>query len=79
MPIARAFRNSSRGSSDSQVKTIAFSNKTSLEITHTFSDYPNVIVIDSSGNLVHAEIRYSSSSQILINFSQSLSGSVILR
>ena len=80
MPIARAFnRHGGTGSTDDQLQTITFTNETSLTITHSFSDYPNVIVIDSNGTLVHAEIRYSSSSQILINFAVSLSGSVILR
>ena len=81
MPIRNAFnRNGGTGnSSDDEVQTVTFNNETSLTITHSFSDYPNVIVIDSSGNLVHAEIRYSSSSQILINFAVALSGSVILR
>lgn len=81
MPIRNAFnRNGGTGSSsDDQVETITFDNATSVTINHSFDEYPNVIVIDSNGNLVHAEIRYSSSSQILINFAVALSGSVILR
>lgn len=81
MPIARAFnRHGGTGSTSSEeVQTITFNNETSLTINHSFDEYPNVIVIDSNGNLVHAEIRYSSSSQILINFAIALSGSVILR
>jgi hypothetical protein len=67
------------GGSDGTIKEVSFTNQTSLTITHDFENTPSVLIIDSSGYLVHAEIRHTSSSQILINFSNSLSGTVIIR
>lgn len=67
------------GSFDGTIKEVSFTNQTSLTITHDFDNYPTVIILDSSGYLVHAEVRHTSSSQILINFSDSLSGTVIIR
>ena len=82
MAIANAFnRNGGTSSENANVKvqTVAFINVSTLTINHTFSNFPNVIILDSNGNLVHAEVRYNSSTQILINFAVALSGSVILR
>ena len=87
MAIANAFnrRGEARGSiggsgsSDGTIKEVSFTNQTSLTITHNFDNTPTVLILDSSGYLVHAEIRHTSSSQILINFSDSLSGTVIIR
>jgi hypothetical protein len=67
------------GSSDGTIKAVTFTDQTSLTITHDFENYPTVIILDSSGYLVHAEVQHTSSSQILINFSDSLSGTVIIR
>ena len=87
MAIANAFnrRGEARGSiggsglSDGTIKQVTFTNQTSLTITHDFENIPTVIIIDSSGYLVHAEVQHTSNSQILINFSDSLSGTVIIR
>ena len=86
MPIANAFNRSGGtgqggggGSSDGTIQEVTFTNQTSLTITHDFENIPTVIIIDSSGYLVHAEVQHASSSQILINFSDSLSGTVIIR
>lgn len=67
------------GSSDGTIKEVTFTDQTSLTITHDFENIPTVIIIDSSGYLVHAEVQHASSNQILINFSDSLSGTVIIR
>ncbi len=67
------------GSADGTIKEVTFTDQTSLTITHDFQNTPTVIIIDSSGYLVHAEVRHASNSQILINFSDSLSGTVIIR
>ena len=67
------------GSFDGTIQKVSFTNQTSLTITHDFENYPTVIILDSSGYLVHAEVQHTSSSQILINFSDSLSGTVIIR
>ena len=67
------------GSADGTIKEVTFTDQTSLTITHDFENIPTVIIIDSSGYLVHAEVRHASNSQILINFSDSLSGTVIIR
>tara|TARA_R100001086_G_scaffold247669_1_gene182566 strand:+ start:1682 stop:1936 length:255 start_codon:yes stop_codon:yes gene_type:complete len=67
------------GSSDGTIQKVTFTNQTSLTITHDFDNYPNVIIIDDAGSLIHAEVQYSSNSQILINFAASISGTVIIR
>ena len=85
MAIGNAFNrqggtgSSGGGSSDGTIKEVTFTDQTSLTITHDFENIPTVIIIDSSGYLVHAEVRHASNSQILINFSDSLSGTVIIR
>jgi len=85
MSIANAFNRrggtgpDSSGSFDGTIQEVSFTNQTSLTITHDFENYPTVIILDSSGYLVHAEVQHTSSSQILINFSDSLSGTVIIR
>tara|TARA_R100001163_G_C5067928_1_gene207469 strand:- start:5392 stop:5649 length:258 start_codon:yes stop_codon:yes gene_type:complete len=85
MAIANAFNRrggtgpDSSGSFDGTIKEVTFTDQTSLTITHDFENIPSVIIIDSSGYLVHAEVQHTSSSQILINFSDSLSGTVIIR
>ena len=82
MAIANAFnRNGGTSSIDTNIKTqiVSFINVSTLTINHTFQNLPNVIIVDSNGNLVHAEVQYNSSTQILINFAVTLSGSVILR
>jgi len=82
MPIRNAFNNqggAGGGSSDGTIKEVSFTDQTSLSIAHDFDNYPTVIVIDDSGNLIHAEIQYNSSSNILINFAVSVSGTVIIR
>ena len=67
------------GSFDGTIKEVSFTNQTSLNISHNFENYPTVIILDSSGYLVHAEVQHTSRSNILINFSSSLSGTVIIR
>lgn len=67
------------GSSDGTIKEVSFTNQTSLSISHDFQHHPSVIVIDASGNLIEAEVQYNSSSNILINFAVSVSGTVIIR
>ena len=67
------------GSFDGTIKEVSFTDQTTLTISHDFENYPTVIILDANGNLVHAEIRHTSTSQILINFSDSLSGTVIIR
>jgi len=85
MAISNAFNRrggtgpDSSGSSDGTIKEVSFTNQTTLNISHDFDNTPTVIIIDSSGYLVHAEVQHTSSSNILINFSSSLSGTVIIR
>ena len=86
MAISNAFNNSGgtgsgggSGSFDGTIKEVLFTDQTTLTISHDFENYPTVIILDANGNLVHAEIRHTSTSQILINFSDSLSGTVIIR
>ena len=80
MAIGSAFNNTGGTGSNSRiVKTVVFTDQTSLTITHNFENTPTVIIIDSSGYLVHAEVQHASSGQILINFSISLSGTVFIR
>tara|TARA_B100000214_G_C23939944_1_gene615188 strand:- start:814 stop:1065 length:252 start_codon:yes stop_codon:yes gene_type:complete len=83
MAISNAFNRSggtgsSGGGSSSSVE-YSFTNQSSVTITHTFETKPSVWILDTSGNIIHADIQYTSSSQILINFAISLSGVVVLR
>lgn len=85
MSIGNVFNNlggtasSGGGSSDGTIKEVSFTNQTSLSISHDFSHHPTVIIVDASGNLIEAQIQYNSSSNILINFAVSVSGTVIIR
>tara|TARA_R100000655_G_scaffold4461_1_gene14384 strand:+ start:3237 stop:3488 length:252 start_codon:yes stop_codon:yes gene_type:complete len=83
MAIGNAFNNSggtgsSGGGSSSSVE-FSFTNQSSVTITHTFDTKPFVFILDTAGNIIQADIQYTSSSQILINFVISLSGIVVLR
>jgi hypothetical protein len=84
MPIRNAFNNEGGTGSggrafDGTIQEVSFTDQTSLSISHDFNHYPSVIVIDTSGNLIEAEVQYNSSSNILINFAVSVSGTVIIR
>lgn len=85
MSIGNVFNNSGGtassggGSSDGTIKEVSFTNQTSLSISHDFSHHPTVIIVDASGNLIQAQVQYNSSSNILINFAVSVSGTVIIR
>ena len=83
MGISNVFNSlGGRGSSSSNTNEsveYSFTDKTSVTITHSFSSRPNVFIIDTQGNLVISEIRYLSSTQIIVNFAISLSGTIILR
>ena len=86
MSIGNVFNNSGGTASsgggrafDGTIKEVSFTNQTSLSISHDFQHHPSVIVIDASGNLIEAEVQYNLSSNILINFAVSVSGTVIIR
>jgi hypothetical protein len=86
MAIANAFNrqggtvpSGGGGSFDGTIKEVSFTDQTQLTITHDFSNTPTVLVLDSDGSLVHAQIQHTSSTQILINFAINLSGTVIIR
>ena len=86
MAIANAFNVSGgtgssggSGSSDGTIQQVTFTNQTSVTINHNFEHFPTVIILDSSGNVVHSDIRHTSSTQILINFVKSLTGTIIIR
>lgn len=82
MAISNAF-NSSGGTTKTtnnfQSVEQNFTNVSSVTVNHTFSTKPTVTIIDVNGNIILGEIRYVSSSQVLINFSASISGTIILR
>jgi len=86
MAISNAFNRqggtgggSGSGSFDGTIKEVSFTDQTQLTITHDFSNTPTVLVLDTTGSLVHAQIQHTSSTQILINFAINLSGTVIIR
>ena len=51
---------------------------TSWTITHNLGYYPNVAIVDSSGNLVVGDVQYSSNNQVVVSFSGAFSGSAHL-
>ena len=82
MAIANVF-NSSGGarkeSSEALTREFTFTNVTTITINHSFTSKPHITIIDTNGNVIEAEKRYINNRQILINFSSSLSGTIILR
>tara|TARA_B100000131_G_scaffold319890_1_gene366701 strand:- start:145 stop:393 length:249 start_codon:yes stop_codon:yes gene_type:complete len=82
MAIGNAFNSQggtgSTGGSSSSVE-FPFTDQSSVTITHSFDTRPSVFILDTAGNIIQADIQYTSSSQILINFVISLSGIVVLR
>ena len=54
-------------------------NVTTKTINHRFDHRPHVFIVDENGYEVQAEIRFVSSSQLLINFVISFTGIIILR
>lgn len=48
-------------------------------INHTLNTYPDVIVMDSSGNEIEADIQYVGLNQVVINFSPPVSGKAFLK
>ena len=51
---------------------------TSWTIAHNLGYYPNVAVVDSSGNVVIGDIQYSSNNQVVVSFSGAFSGAAYL-
>lgn len=47
-------------------------------VTHNLNRYPSVSVVDSSGNLVTGEVRYTSVNSVTITFSAPFSGTAYL-
>jgi hypothetical protein len=43
-------------------------------ITHTLGGYPSVSIVDSAKTVVFGEVSYTSTSQIVVNFSSAFSG-----
>ena len=74
MPVSQVFIN---GSTLQEIE-IPFVNVDSVVVDHTFAHRPNVIVCDSSGNLIQANISYSAL-RITVTFSSSISGTLFIR
>ena len=81
MSIGNAFNRIGGTTDILQPKTVQFAvvEQTSITINHKFSFLPNVFIVDENNNLVGADIKFVSSSQILINFAISFTGFVYLR
>jgi len=78
MAISNVFNSNGGTTSDGSVE-YTVTEETSITITHTFSTRPNVFIVDENGNLIITDIKYLSSTQILINFVISFTGIIILR
>ena len=78
MAISNVFNSNGGTASDGSVE-YTVTEETSITITHTFSTRPNVFIVDENGNLIITDIKYLSSTQILINFVISFTGIIILR
>ena len=75
MAIAQVFV----GGSSLKETQIIFALVDEVEITHGFQYRPRVLVTDSAGNIIGADIKYTNSTTILVTFSQSISGFIYLR
>ena len=51
---------------------------TSWTIAHNLGYYPNVSIVDSSGNVVIGDVQHSSNNQVVVSFSGAFSGSAYL-
>lgn len=61
--------------------TFPFTDETEVDITHTLNKIPTVIVIDSFGNLLIAEVQYdvnNLTSHLTVSFNSETTGIVIL-
>ena len=47
---------------------------TSWSITHALGGYPSVTIVDSAKTVVYGEVSYTSTSQVVVNFSSAFSG-----
>ena len=52
-------------------------NQSSVSISHSFSFIPRVTIVDSSGNMIMADIQFFSNS-LTITFAIAISGTVYL-
>jgi len=75
MSIAQVFV----GGSSLKETQIIFALVDEVEITHGFQYRPRVLITDSDGNIIQADVKYTDRSTILVSFSQSLSGFIYLR
>lgn len=60
------------------VATTAFSNQTSVTVTHNLGFYPIVQVIDGSGNNIDFECKHTSTSELVVSFAVSQSGTILV-
>lgn len=51
---------------------------TTWTITHALGGYPSVSIVDSAKTVVFGEVNYVSTSQVVVNFTTSFSGSAYL-
>ena len=74
MPVSQVFIDAAA----LQEIEIPFVNVSSVLVDHTFPHRPTVIVCDSSGNLIQADVSYSGL-RITVTFCSSISGSIFIR
>jgi len=62
-----------------QSQEVTFVDQSSITINHTFESKPTVTIVDTQGNVIVADVQYTSNQQVVVIFSVNLSGTVILR
>jgi hypothetical protein len=50
----------------------------SWSIAHNLGKYPSVSVVDSAGNVIHANVSYTSDTALVVTFTASFSGTAYL-
>lgn len=70
---------SGSSSSSSGVPTFSqeFASATTVTVNHNLNGYPDVIVMDSGGNLIIGNVQYASVNSVVVTFSAPASGTVI--
>jgi hypothetical protein len=55
----------------------AFTDETTVTVNHNLNTYPAVAVVDSSGNVIMANVQYVSTNSLVVSFTSAQSGMVV--
>jgi hypothetical protein len=55
----------------------AFTDETTVTVTHNLNTYPSVTVLDTTGHVIMANVQYTSTSSLVVTFTSAQSGMVV--